>query len=50
MEVAGNKDRNCGAGSSSAVGQASEALARVGQKARGSLLEGVNERLTVLTT
>lgn len=46
MEVAGTKIGIAGAGSSSAVGQASEALARVGQKARGSLLEGVNEQLT----
>lgn len=46
MEVAGTKIGVAGAGSSSAVGQASEALARVGQKARGSLLEGVNEQLT----
>lgn len=46
MEAAGTKIGIAGAGSSSAVGQASEALARVGQKARGSLLEGVNEQLT----
>lgn len=46
MEVAGTKIGIAGAGSSSAVGQASEALARVGQKARGSLLEGANEQLT----
>lgn len=46
MDAAGTKIGIAGAGSSSAAGQASEALARVGQKARGSLLEGVNEQLT----
>lgn len=46
IEAAGRKIGVAGAGSSSAVGQATEAVARVGQKARGSLMEVVTQKLS----
>lgn len=46
IEAAGRKIGVAGAGSSSAVGQASEAVARVGQKTRGDLMETVTQKLT----
>lgn len=45
LDAAGRKIGVLGAGSSSAVGQASEAIARVGQKARGNLMETVTTQL-----
>lgn len=46
LDAAGTMLGVAGAGSSSAVGQASEAVARVGQKARGNLQETVATKLT----
>lgn len=48
LEAAGTKIGLAGAGSSSAVGQASEAIARVGQKARGNLQEQVISKITAV--
>lgn len=45
MQAAGQYLGAAGAGSSSAVGQASEALTRAGQKARAGVLEGRNKAI-----